>query len=56
MHPALWRLTPETLTWFVRHRRSGPHGAAIPARLAEDTAVDAPLHPMVSAHYLEERP
>jgi AcrR family transcriptional regulator len=50
------RLVLETLTWFARHRLSDPHGAAIPARLAEDTAVDALLHALVPAQYLEERP
>ena len=50
------RLVLETLTWFARHRLSDPYGAAIPAALAEDTAVDALLHALVPAHYLEERP
>ncbi len=30
-------LVLETLTWFARHRFSDPNGAAIPARLAQDT-------------------
>lgn len=50
------RLVLETLTWFARHRLSDPYGAAIPSRLAADTAVDALLHALVPAHYLEERP
>ncbi|HEX8007978.1 MAG TPA: helix-turn-helix domain-containing protein [Trebonia sp.] len=41
------RLVLETLTWFARHRFSDPYGAAIPDRLAEDTAVDALLHALV---------
>jgi AcrR family transcriptional regulator len=50
------RLVLETLTWFARHRLSDPYGAAIPARLAEDTAVDALLHALVPPRYLKERP
>lgn len=50
------RLVLETLTWFARHRLSDPYGAAIPSRLAADTAVDALLHALVPPHYLEERP
>jgi AcrR family transcriptional regulator len=50
------RLVLETLTWFARHRHSDPYGAAIPARLAEETAVDALLHALVPVQYLEERP
>lgn len=46
-------LVLETLTWFARHRFSDPYGAAIPARLAQDTAVDALLHALVPARYLE---
>jgi AcrR family transcriptional regulator len=49
------RLVLETLTWFARHRHSDPYGAAIPARLAEETAVDALLHALVPARYLEAR-
>jgi AcrR family transcriptional regulator len=49
------RLVLETLTWFARHRHSDPYGAAIPARLAADTAVDALLHALVPPRYLEER-
>ncbi len=49
------RLVLETLTWFARHRLSDPYGAAIPARLAEETAVDALLHALVPPQYLEER-
>lgn len=43
------RLVLETLTWFARHRFSDPYGAAIPATVAEDTAVDALLHALVPA-------
>jgi AcrR family transcriptional regulator len=50
------RLVLETLTWFARHRHSDPYGAAIPARVAEETAVDALLHALVPVQYLEERP
>ena len=50
------RLVLETLTWFARHRYSDPHGAAIGAQLAEDTAVDALLHALVPPRYLGERP
>jgi AcrR family transcriptional regulator len=50
------RLVLETLTWFARHRHSDPYGAAIPAQLAEETAVDALLHALVPVQYLEERP
>lgn len=50
------RLVLETLTWFARHRHSDPYGAAIGARVAEETAVDALLHALVPAQYLEERP
>lgn len=50
------RLMLETLTWFARHRYSDPYGAAISARLAEDTAVDALLHALVPPRYLGERP
>lgn len=49
------RLVLETLTWFARHRLSDPYGAAIPARLAEETAVDALLHALVPVQYLKER-
>lgn len=49
------RLVLETLTWFARHRLSDPYGAAIPARVAEETAVDALLHALVPVHYLKER-
>jgi AcrR family transcriptional regulator len=49
------RLVLETLTWFARHRHSDPYGAAIPAHLAEETAVDALLHALVPARYLEAR-
>ena len=43
------RLILETLTWFARHRFSDPYGAAIPAELAEETAVDALVHALVPA-------
>jgi AcrR family transcriptional regulator len=43
------RLVLETLTWFARHRFSDPDGAAIPAGLAQDTAVDALVHALVPA-------
>ena len=43
------RLVLETLTWFARHRFSDPDGAAIPAGLATDTAVDALVHALVPA-------
>jgi AcrR family transcriptional regulator len=43
------RLVLETLTWFARHRFSDPDGAAIPAALAADTAVDALVHALVPA-------
>jgi len=43
------RLVLETLTWFARHRFSDPDGAAIPAQVAEDTAVDALVHALVPA-------
>lgn len=46
------RLVLETLTWFARHRLSDPHGAAIPARLAQDTAIDALVHALVPPNYL----
>ena len=46
------RLVLETLTWFARHRRSDPHGAAIPPELAQETAVDALLHAFVPPVYL----
>jgi AcrR family transcriptional regulator len=46
------RLVLETLTWFARHRHSDPYGAAIPASLAQDTAVDALLHALVPPLYL----
>jgi AcrR family transcriptional regulator len=49
------RLVLETLTWFARHRLSDPHGAAIPAQLAQDTAVDALLHALVPPPYLTEQ-
>jgi AcrR family transcriptional regulator len=49
------RLVLETLTWFARHRFSDPYGAAIPAQLAEDTAVDALLHALVPPRYLKDR-
>jgi AcrR family transcriptional regulator len=49
------RLVLETLTWFARHRLSDPQGAAIPAGLAQETAVDALLHALVPARYLTER-
>jgi len=50
------RLVLETLTWFARLRHSDPYGAAIGARVAEETAVDALLHALVPVQYLEERP
>ncbi len=43
------RLVLETLTWFARHRFSDPAGAAIPAELAADTAVDALVHALMPA-------
>jgi len=46
------RLVLETLTWFARHRLSDPQGAAIPAQLAQDTAIDALLHALVPPLYL----
>jgi AcrR family transcriptional regulator len=49
------RLVLETLTWFARHRHSDPYGAAIPASLAQHTAVDALLHALVPPQYLEAR-
>jgi AcrR family transcriptional regulator len=49
------RLVLETLTWFARHRFSDPYGAAIPDRLAEDTAVDALLHALVPPDYLAQQ-
>jgi AcrR family transcriptional regulator len=49
------RLVLETLTWFARHRLSDPYGAAIPAKLAQDTAVDALLHALVPPQYLTEQ-
>jgi AcrR family transcriptional regulator len=48
------RLVLETLTWFARHRLSDPHGAAISAEIAQETAVDALLHALVPPHYLPE--
>jgi AcrR family transcriptional regulator len=49
------RLVLETLTWFARHRHSDPYGAAIPAALAQETAVDALLHALVPARHLKAR-
>ena len=49
------RLVLETLTWFARHRHSDPYGAAIPAALAQETAVDALLHALVPPLHLEAR-
>jgi AcrR family transcriptional regulator len=49
------RLVLETLTWFARHRLSDPHGAAIPAGLAQETVIDALLHALVPPHYLAAR-
>jgi AcrR family transcriptional regulator len=49
------RLVLETLTWFARHRHSDPDGAAIPAALAQETAVDALLHALVPARHLKAR-
>ena len=43
------RLVLDTLTWLARHRFSDPDGAAIPAGLAADTAVDALVHALVPA-------
>jgi AcrR family transcriptional regulator len=43
------RLVLETLTWFARHRFSDPDGAAIPADLATETAVDALVHALIPA-------
>jgi AcrR family transcriptional regulator len=43
------RLVLETLTWFARHRFSDPCGTAIPAEVAEATAVDALVHALVPA-------
>jgi hypothetical protein len=45
----------ETLTWFARHRLSDPYGAAIPAALAQDTAIDALLHALVPPRFLAAR-
>lgn len=42
------RLVVETIAWFSRHRFSDPDGAAIPARAAEDTVVDAVLHTLAA--------
>jgi AcrR family transcriptional regulator len=50
--PATARLVLETLTWFARHRRADPYGAAIPSALARRTAVDALLHALVPPFYL----
>jgi AcrR family transcriptional regulator len=50
------RLVLETLTWFARHRHSDPYGAAIPAGLAADTAIDALLHALVPPQYLAQQP
>ena len=50
------RLVLETLTWFARHRHSDPYGAAIPAALAQQTAVDALLHALVPPRYLTDLP
>jgi AcrR family transcriptional regulator len=48
-HPdATARLVVETIAWFSRHRFSDPDGAAIPARAAEDTVVDALLHALAA--------
>jgi AcrR family transcriptional regulator len=47
--PIMARLVLETLTWFARYRFSDPAGAAIPAGLAQDTAVDALVHALVPA-------
>jgi AcrR family transcriptional regulator len=49
------RLVLETLTWFARHRHSDPYGAAIPPDLAQETAVDALLHALVPAKYLNNK-
>src|ERR1700722_713991 len=49
------RLVLETLTWFARHRHSDPYGAAIPASLAWETAIDALLHALVPPHRLAAR-
>jgi AcrR family transcriptional regulator len=49
------RLVLETLTWFARHRLSDHYGAAIGAKLAQDTAVDALLHALVPPQYLAEQ-
>jgi AcrR family transcriptional regulator len=49
------RLVLETLTWFARHRLSDPYGAAIGAKLAQDTAIDALLHALVPPRYLPEQ-
>jgi hypothetical protein len=48
------RLVLETLTWFARHRVDDPYGAAIPADLARETAVDALLHALVPPKYLAQ--
>jgi len=47
------RLVLETLTWFARHRFSDPAGAAIPAELAEQTAVDALMHALMPGGRVE---
>jgi AcrR family transcriptional regulator len=50
------RLVLETLTWFARHRHSDPCGAAIPAGLAQETAIDALLHALVPPQlFIEEQ-
>lgn len=49
------RLVLETLTWFARHRHDDPYGAAIPAALAQETAVDALLHALLPARFLTAR-
>jgi AcrR family transcriptional regulator len=49
------RLVLETLTWFARHRRSDPYGAAIPDDLAQETAIDALVHALVPAKFLGGR-
>ena len=48
------RLVLETLTWFARHRFADPDGAAIPADVAEGTAVDVLVHALVPASVAAE--
>ena len=47
------RLVLETLTWFARHRHSDPYGAVISSELAQETAIDALVHALVTPEHLE---